>query len=241
MTLVDEARRLDTLDVERSARWRAASHTLQAVEGYLRDGRPANCVLKDHDAPEVKLAKGETGLLDAIENRRRRVKELKATLHTIRSSCFPSAYCKQRMREMVESIALRGQPNVADLVEHDRPITWQTEMLRSEVRGGEHLGLGFAETVNSAALLAWLHKPALIAALDREIDAEADDKSALSHEEREKREAEVMGDLLEIERDEAGLIWLAQEQQLPAEFRPDCSPIAILQARLVNQTNGGGR
>jgi hypothetical protein len=42
---------------------------------------------------------------------------------------------------------------------------------------------------------------ALIAA-DAEIDAEADDPAALSLIERDRREAEVMGDLLSVERDE---------------------------------------
>ena len=82
-------------------------------------------------------------------------------------------------------------------------------------------------------MVAWLHKDALIAALDREIASEADDKAALTHEAREKAEAEVMGDLLAVERDEAALVWQAQAQNLPVEHRGDCSPLAILQVRLV--------
>ena len=39
--------------------------------------------------------------------------------------------------------------------------------------------------------------------LDREIDNEADDKSALTHEVRQQREAVVLGDLLAVERDES--------------------------------------
>ena len=76
-------------------------------------------------------------------------------------------------------------------------------------------------------------KSALIAALDREISTEADDKAALSHEAREKAEAEVQGDLLAVERDEAALVWSAMEQNLPVEHRADCSPLAILQCRLI--------
>jgi hypothetical protein len=69
---------------------------------------------------------------------------------------------------------------------------------------------------------SWLHKSALISALDREIDTEADDKAALSHETRQQREAEVLGDLLAVERDEAALVWQAQAQGLPVELRTDC-------------------
>jgi hypothetical protein len=42
----------------------------------------------------------------------------------------------------------------------------------------------------------------LICALDRETDAEADDKAALMHEDQERQAAKVAGDLLAVERDE---------------------------------------
>ena len=43
---------------------------------------------------------------------------------------------------------------------------------------------------------SWLQKSGLIAAPDREIDAEANDAAALTHEARPKTEAEVLSDLL---------------------------------------------
>ena len=68
---------------------------------------------------------------------------------------------------------------------------------------------------DTVALVAWLHKDALIAALDREIASEADDKAALSHEAREKAVAETQADLLAVERDESWFVWQAQSQGLP--------------------------
>ena len=47
---------------------------------------------------------------------------------------------------------------------------------------------------------------ALLARLDALISEEADDPAALTHEARQKAEAEVMGDLLAVERDEAALV-----------------------------------
>jgi hypothetical protein len=61
----------------------------------------------------------------------------------------------------------------------------------------------------------------------------ADDKAALSHEARQKAEAEVMGDLLAVERDESALVWLAQQSLLPCEHRSDCAPAAILGVQLL--------
>ena len=73
----------------------------------------------------------------------------------------------------------------------------------------------------------------LVAKLDAEINSEADDAAALSHEAREKAEAEVMADLLATERDESWLVWKAQAENLPVEHRADISPLALLGLRLV--------
>jgi hypothetical protein len=69
-------------------------------------------VLQDGEGEVPKLAKGENGLLDAIENRRRKVREARADLHRIQSSSFPSSYCKQRMREQIGQLAQRGAVSV---------------------------------------------------------------------------------------------------------------------------------
>jgi hypothetical protein len=103
--------------------------------------------------------------------------------------------------------------------------------VRSEVHG-EQRSLAFHETVDVIGLFASLLKPTLISALDALVDAEADDPASLSHEDRQLRTAEIMGDLLSAERDEASLTWLAQSQGLPVEFRPDINPLAILSIEL---------
>ncbi|MGZ5234158.1 MAG: hypothetical protein ACXWC3_29450 [Burkholderiales bacterium] len=229
----DEARRLEALYEARTTQWQSISRALQAVEGWLRNGGiPVGVTLQDHEAEPPKLVKGEN-LLDAIENRRRRVRELRADLHRIQSAPYPSSYAKQRMREMVEALAMQGAPNVASLIEHDRPIEWARRQVQSEVRGGDRLALGFAEVPDTVALLAWLHRETLIKKLDGEIASESDDAASMSHEARQKAEAEVIGDLLDIERQEAELTWMAQAERLPIEHRDDINPVALLGVRLV--------
>ena len=73
----DAFTRLQELQATRSAAWQASGRVLSVCETYLRDGRPGGAAL---EAVEVdpQLAKGEKGLLDAVENRRRRGRELKA-------------------------------------------------------------------------------------------------------------------------------------------------------------------
>jgi hypothetical protein len=145
------------------------------------------------------------------------------------------------MREQIEALAQQGAPAVSNLIEHDREIAWPTQMLRSEVHNTEVRSVAFAEVHCVLPVLAWLHKDALIARLDAEIDAEADDPAALSHTEREKRESEVQQDQLATEFSEAALVWAAMDERLPVEHRADCSPLAILQCRLITAPAVNGR
>jgi DNA repair exonuclease SbcCD ATPase subunit len=77
--LTDDLARLRNLKETRTATWQVASRVLGNVEGWLKTGKPGNTSLVLFEEPEPKLAKGET-LLDAIESRRRRVRELRADL-----------------------------------------------------------------------------------------------------------------------------------------------------------------
>ena len=67
--------------------------------------------------------------------------------------------------------------------------------------------LAFTEVPDTIALICWLHKEPLLAALSALVDAESDDAASLSHEARQQREAEAMGDLIDIERQEAELVF----------------------------------
>jgi hypothetical protein len=223
--------RLNQLQEVRSAAWQSASQAKAACEDWLRHGVPGNCQIEAIEIEPPKLLKGE-GIIDTIERLRRRCRELKADAHRISSSPFPSSYCKQRMRAQVEALAMQGAPNVSALIEIDGKVEFQTQRLQSEVHAERRL-LAFAQVPDTLALTCWLHKDALIAALDREISTESDDPNSLSHEAREMAEAEVMSDLLLTERDICSLIWRGQADGLPVEFPADISPLAILQVQLI--------
>jgi hypothetical protein len=173
----------------------------------LKNGRPAGTVLREYSGPEPKLLKGES-ILDAVERLRRRGRELKADLHSIASAPFPAAHAKQRMKEQIEALAIQGAPIISDLIEHDRKIIWPTLRVQSDVVNAATpalAGLAFAEVPDGVALTCWLHKDALVKRLAAEIDSEADDGAAMSHEARQIAEAEIAGDLLDAERQECFL------------------------------------
>lgn len=229
--LAAEAQRLTELDQTRSAQWRSASRVVQAIEEYLQHGRPGGTALQNYDGEVPKLNKGET-ITDAVERYRRRARELRADQHRIQSAPYPSSYAKQRMTTQIEALAQAGTPDVASLVEHDRQITFATQRVTSSIFNAQPGAVGFSEMPDALALVVWLHRDALIAKLGAEITAEADDAAALSHEARQQQEAEVQGDLLAVERDEAALVWSAMAQNLPVAHRADSSPLAILGCRL---------
>jgi len=228
--MTDEFERLKALQEIRATAFQAASAAQANVETWLKSGVPGNCTLEAIEIEPPKMLKTET-VLDAVERLRRRGRELRADVHRIQSAPYPSSYAKERMRAQIEALAMNA-PSVSRLVEIDGPVDFQTQRVTSEVHS-ERRSLAFTEVPDAVALVAWLHKDALIAALDREINTEADDAAALSHEARQKAEAEVMGDLLAVERDECALVWLAQSQSLPVEHRGDISPLALLGLRLV--------
>lgn len=143
------------------------------------------------------------------------------------------------MRAQIEQLAMQGAPSVSRLVELDGPVDFQTKRVQSQVIGGaERLSLAFSEQPDAVALVCWMFHDELVKRLDAEIDAETDNGSALSHEQRELRTAEILGDLLATERDESALVWMAQSQGLPVEHRSDINPCAVLFLKLVTVTNG---
>jgi len=237
--MTDDFERLQELQKGRSGQWQAASGALSNTETGLRSGLPGGTTLQSWDGEPPSLNKNE-GLLDAISRLQRRGRDLKATLHQIRSSCLPKSYCIQRAREMAEALVMRGTPDVSMLIEHDGDIIWPTIRVQSEVIGTAQRALAFHDAIDVVGLFAWLHRDALIAALDREIASEADDKAALTPEARQKAEAEVMADLLAVERDECALVWQAQAQGLPVEHRADISPLALLGVVLVTVPRANG-
>jgi hypothetical protein len=226
-------KRLQELQEVRSAAWQTASAALANVENWLRHGVPGNCKLEAVEVEQPKLLKNE-GLLDGVDRFRRRGREVKAAIHTIQSSCYPRSFACAEIRREVETLAVRGTPVVSDVIEHAGKIVWPMQRVTSEVIGAEQRARAFTEIPDTLALFAFVHKDALLAVLDALIDAEADDAASLSHEERQRREAEALGDLLDIERQEAALVWQAQAQGLPVEHRADISPLALLGLQLVS-------
>jgi hypothetical protein len=234
----DDLRRLNERADSRVKAWQESSAALSNAESWLRDGRPTNVILEDRETELPKLAKGESTILDQIENRRRRAREIKALIHRHESAPYPSSHVKRKMREEIQALAMQGAPVVAEMVEHNRKIVWPTLSLKSHVIGNER-NLAFAEIDATIPLLAWLFQKELVSALDHEIDAESDDGASLSAEDRQIKIAEAMGDLADVEYAESALIFAAQAQNLPCEHRADINPACLLGLKFITRAGNG--
>jgi hypothetical protein len=237
--LTDDLSRLKQRSEQRAAAWQVCSRVLSSVEEWLKTGRPANCTLEAVETELPKPARGENALLDQIENRRRRVRELRADLHRVESSCLPSNDAKAMVRAEIEALATRGAVDVTPVIEHGGKIAWPMITVRSTVYGQSAGTVAFAEVPDMLGILAWFIRDHVIKVLDGEADAEGDDANALSAEEREQRSAVLLGDIVDIERQEAELVFAAQAQGISVEHRGDVSPLALLGLKLITRPHRG--
>jgi len=229
--LTAEFTRLTDRQATRAAAFQASSAALAKCEDWLKHGVPGNCTLDTVETEPVRLLKNET-VLDAIERLRRRVRELRADLHRIASSPMPSSYCKAKMRAQIEALAQRGEPSASLLIEHDGEIDFATMRQQSTVYNATPEAVAYAQVVDVVGLVAFLFKEQVAKKLSELIDTEADDAAAMSTEQRQKAEAEVMSDLLDTERQIASLVWRGQSEGLPCDHG-DCSPQAVLGVALI--------
>lgn len=219
-----EIARLQQIRDSRSEVAQAAGHTASAVEGWMLSK------MGDHTFEivevDVELKKGETAA-QTLDRVQRRGRELQAELHRVRSAPRHSAWAKAKMREQISALAERGRPYVAGLIEHGDEVRFAEASKSARVSADKPALAQWVEP-DAMATLAWLHRDALIAALDREIEAEADDESALTDEERAKQEATLLADILHNERVEAELVWRTADDGAPLAFRDGISAEAVL-------------
>lgn len=184
-------------------------------------------------SPQTPTAPAPTAArFGSVEATRARLAELRGELEIVRAAPIPSGEAKDIMRAHIEALAAKGCPDVFPTLEGGQSPALAREMVPDViVRGVDDAALAVGQmrdTVDSAALIAWLHKDALIAKLEREIDSVADDSSALTAEERRKRLHALRADILQVERDEESLIEAIERTGAPILRRADADPRAVL-------------
>jgi hypothetical protein len=232
-----ELSRLNSLNEIRSARWNTVAGLERSITDWImRGGIPGGCVLEAvADAPISELlSKNDGGRLDAaVERYRHRLRELAADLHRVRSAPWPSSVAKAAARAQIEALAASAAPDIDRAIEHGLPISFATTVRTTLVRGTDKPATVAIEATDAVGLLCWVLRDELLAKINAALDEAADDKAALSQQQREEMEAQIMHDVLMIERSEVACIWAAEAQGAVIDFRGDTSPQSLLGVRLV--------
>lgn len=219
---------------------------LRKVEDWLRS-TAANHDFADIEPEPVKLQKGEQ-IPAGIDRHRRRLRELDADAHRINSAPYPSAHAKIVAANYINTLADAATPIVSSLVEHGGPlmidgkqvedaIVWPSKLAKFNVDtiatvslagvpapvAGK--GIATGEQVDVLGLMAFLFRDQMLARIGELVDAESDDKAALSPTQRAEQLATIAADRQAVELDEARLLWAGFGTTEP---RPDMTPAAFL-------------
>jgi hypothetical protein len=175
-----------------------------------------------HAGPPAQLRKGETAT-DAIESRRRRVRELEADFNRAKVAPQLSSTVKEREIARIEFLAKQGAPSAFAAIEEGREVIWPTTSTNLTDQ------IGSVVVPDFLAIVAHLNKAAMVEAVTREIDAMADDANALSDTARAEALAQIERDMLAIEREDAWFTRAVIAQGIIGlTYRGDTDPRALL-------------
>ncbi|MFL9827205.1 hypothetical protein [Rhodoplanes sp. SY1] len=217
--LAEEYGRVETRrDLARASEQRLGG-LLNALENWLQK-MPADVKLTEYRAGGLLTTAPAPIRItpEQIETKRRRIRELLADLRATDAAPMLAADAKAVWRDQLEQLAERGRPSVYPAIERREAIEFPKQIIIN-YRGADQ------EIPDAHVLVAWLMKDQLAAAVDAEIDANADDAAALSTHARRARFREILSDLLAAEREEEALIAAAG---FDIDRRPDADPRAVL-------------
>jgi hypothetical protein len=208
--------RLQQVYDERSERWREVAGPLSEFERYFDDHRGK--VFKLASPTTVpKLEKGET-FVDGVARCRASVEALKDEEQRTKDANLPAALAIEKMIAQVNAAAERGKPNVLELLEGRQKFSFRRGYYEPSLK---------QQPIDAEALICWLHKDALIAALKDEIAASADESSALDDATMAKKLQQIRAQRIAVEREEEALIEAAHAQGIAIARRRDADPRAV--------------
>jgi hypothetical protein len=205
----------------RGQRAQELGRLVESVESYLKSAGTA-----------IEPFTGKVKKAASVDAARKDIEALQTARAAVIAAPHLSAAAKARMRADVERMAMAGAPNVKGCLRGD-PIRWPKQTAVVETNGMLYargkdgslpvVGRATVELPDTQALLMWANRDAIVAALDREIDSQADDTNALDDGTRATRLAEIDAAILDAERSEVVAVEAAG-----GEHREDVSILALL-------------
>src|SRR4029077_16467170 len=120
--------------------------------------------------------------------------------------------------DSVDFLASHGSPGVLGTIHAGNPPTWPDAAVRNALIHRE----GAFSLPGIFAFVAWACRDQIVAKLESEISALADDGVALDRETRAFRVGELTAKILETERAECSAIQTAEDAGAVLDYRDDC-------------------
>lgn len=233
----ERARRDRDVGQRRSDQKSARNSRLTALRNQIDAWLGANYdrIIVPHAHPAPKLGKGETPA-DAVTRCRQAAQDLRRERAVTDAAPVPSAEAKAAARAFVAETAALARPDVSQLLTGRGAVTYPAlaELPVLPLMNADYgMVAPGARVRDGLALACWLMLDTVIAALDREVDANADDKRAMTREARATRLAEIDAQILTAERDEVAFVEMAEGQGANLDHRPDVDPRALLRVTLA--------
>jgi hypothetical protein len=213
-----------------SGQLRSLLDKIDAYLASLRDG----VTLAPYNGPDLKKPKPGEDVLVAIERCRKEIAGLQAELASVRAAPIMASAARQKVRDQIEALAARGRPDAYPVIEYGEDLRWAERVESFTVVGVAEgpdrplplRALAGGPVADTLGLIVWLHRDLLLAKLDEEINAVADDAAALNDTARSAKLESLRARLLAATRQECGLIKLAHGE---VAYRPETDPRAILE------------
>lgn len=205
-----------------SDEWNASAGVVNAVMRYLEQ-LPRGAELVPVEAKTAKPGKGES-FADAVERVRGQIRDLDALVRETKSAPIPAQKAKEIARAYVQKLAAEGRPDVSQLLKRGADPKWPNQPLQ-----GFNVNGMIPQLAKALPVIAWMHQDALVAAMEREIDAETEiSEGAISDDDRKFKLMELADDRLDLEHQEESLIRQAAEDGIEIMRRRGADPRAVL-------------
>ena len=194
------------------------SRLIQAIEEWVND-HPKTTAAKTTPAPVPSIGTR----VDAARFVREKIEQLDAEAHAVSTAPLTVANAKKAARAEIEALAEVGRPDCAPLV-RGYSMKWSSKTA-TQVNGSIPVVVDDAR-----AVLAWLHKDAMIAAVEAEVEAAAkvDGRKGYTDEKRAAELERIATEKLSAEREEEALIEAIEKEGGRFDRRPDADPRAVL-------------
>jgi hypothetical protein len=199
----------EALQQTRFERYTQTQRLITQINAWLASLPPTTVLV-----PVTSEIRSEGNYQQQVERLRREITERKAELLKVNAARAPVEDAREHVRRLVDTLS--------------RAPSLNTDGGKLSVPSWQRASFGPASFRDVIALLCWLDRDRIIAALDIEIEKLPVDKDALPPEQRARRVSELETDIARLELEEEAVVSAASAMGLDIPRRECASPAAVL-------------